>query len=99
MRRFPVLLSLLCVLTFGLPSHAQFDNVGTIDFPTSAEGEAQEHFLRGVAILHSFGWKQAVEQFQAAQALDPDFAMAYWGETLSYNHWLCGCGLLPALNV
>jgi tetratricopeptide (TPR) repeat protein len=88
MKRFPVLLSLFCVLTFGLPSHAQFDNVGTIDFPTSAGGEAQEHFLRGVAILHSFGWKQAVEQFQAAQALDPDFAMAYWGETLSYNHWL-----------
>ena len=73
-------------LTLSAPSHAQFENVGTIDFPTSATGEAQEHFLRGVAILHSFGWKQAIEQFRAAQALDPDFALAYWGETLCYNH-------------
>jgi tetratricopeptide (TPR) repeat protein len=68
------------------PAHAQFDNVGSIDFPTSASGEAQQHFLRGVAILHSFGWEQAIEQFQAAQAIAPDFAMAYWGESLAYNH-------------
>jgi len=68
------------------PANAQFENVGSIDFPTSATGEAQQHFLRGVAILHSFGWEQAQEQFQAAQALDPDFALAYWGESLSYNH-------------
>ena len=67
-------------------AHAQFDDVGVITFPTSATGAAQEHFLRGVAILHSFGWKQAREQFHAAQELDPDFAMAYWGESLSYNH-------------
>ena len=68
------------------PAHAQFDDVGVITFPTSATGAAQEHFLRGVAILHSFGWKQAREQFHAAQAIDPGFAMAYWGESLAYNH-------------
>lgn len=88
MIRLPSLLALLCSLTISLPSNAQFDSVGTIDFPSSASVEAQQHFLRGVAILHSFGWKQAVEQFQAAQQLEPDFALAYWGETLSYNHWL-----------
>ena len=43
-----------------------------------------------MAILHSFGFEQALEQFQAAQEVDPDFAMAYWGETLSYNHPLFG---------
>ena len=68
------------------PAAAQFDNVGSIDFPTSVTGEAQQHFLRGVAVLHSFGWEQAQEQFQAAQEIEPDFAMAYWGESLSYNH-------------
>ena len=67
-------------------ARAQFDNVGSIDFPTSATGVAQDHFLRGVAILHSFGWKQARQQFHAAQEIDPDFAMAYWGESLAYNH-------------
>jgi tetratricopeptide (TPR) repeat protein len=74
----------------GRASNAQFRQVGAIDFPTSGSPEAQQHFLRGVSILHSFGWKQAIEQFQEAQRLDPDFAMAYWGETLCYNHPLFG---------
>ncbi|MGY8777239.1 MAG: hypothetical protein ACKVIN_03860, partial [Longimicrobiales bacterium] len=73
-------------LMIAAPVRAQFQNVGSIEFPTSASGEAQQHFLRGVAILHSFGWNEAIEQFQAAQAIDPDFAMAYWGESLAYNH-------------
>ena len=78
----------LVLAAFAAPpaAHAQFDEVGVITFPTSATGEAQNHFLRGVAILHSFGWKQAREQFHAAQAIDPDFALAYWGESLAYNH-------------
>ena len=81
----------LVVLVFAMPAAAQFDSVGVLDFPASTQSaEAQTHFLRGVAILHSFGWKQAIEQFQAAQELDPDFAMAYWGETLCYNHPLFG---------
>ncbi|HSH74375.1 MAG TPA: hypothetical protein VLA09_01630, partial [Longimicrobiales bacterium] len=79
-------LTLALVAATAVQVDAQFDNVGSIDFPTSAEGEAQQHFLRGVAILHSFGWKQAIEEFHAAQEIDPDFAMAYWGESLAYNH-------------
>ena len=33
------------------PASAQFDNVGSIDFPTSESGEAQQYFLRGVATV------------------------------------------------
>ena len=73
------------------PTAAQFEPVGSLTFQTSTRSaEAQQHFVRGVAILHSFGWKQAIEQFQAAQDLDPDFALAYWGESLCYNHPLFG---------
>ncbi len=68
------------------PASAQLDNVGQLSFPTSGSPEAQKHFLRGVAILHSFGWKQAIAEFKLAQQAQPDFAMAYWGETLCYNH-------------
>ena len=64
----------------------EMDGVGDITFPTSGSAQAQEHFLRGVATLHSFGWKQARTAFQEAQEIDPDFAMAYWGESLTYNH-------------
>jgi tetratricopeptide (TPR) repeat protein len=68
------------------PASAQFANVGTLSFPTSGSPAAQQYFLRGVAILHSFGWKQAIAAFKRAQQTQPDFAMAYWGETLCYNH-------------
>ena len=68
------------------PLAAQLESVGNLRFETSASPEAQKHFLRGVAILHSFGWKQAIAEFQAAQKIDPDFALAYWGEALCYNH-------------
>ena len=82
----PIAIALVALLLAPGSGRAQFEDVGAITFPTSAASEAQEHFLRGVAILHSFGWKQAREQFHAAQAVDPDFTMAYWGESLSYNH-------------
>jgi tetratricopeptide (TPR) repeat protein len=77
-------LSLAALLS--APVSAQLENVGNISFPTSGSAAAQQHFLRGVAILHSFGWKQAITEFKKAQELQPDFAMAYWGETLCYNH-------------
>ena len=74
---------LLAVLAYGGLAHAQ---VGSITFPTSASARAQEHFLRGVAILHSFGFEDAVDEFQAAQAIEPDFALAYWGEAMAANN-------------
>ena len=89
-RTLTIVATLVFLLIVGGSSPAQFEDVGTLDFPTSGSPKAQRHFLRGVAILHSFGWKQAIKQFQKAQALEPDFAMAYWGESLCYNHPLIG---------
>ena len=86
MKRLFVVVVTLTLSLVGAQAEAQFDNVGSLNFPTSGSAEAQQHFLRGVATLHSFGWKQAIGEFQAAQRLEPDFAMAYWGETLCYNH-------------
>jgi tetratricopeptide (TPR) repeat protein len=74
------------VVSLATPAFAQLENVGNLSFPTSGSADAQRHFLRGVAILHSFGWKQAIAEFQLAQKAQPDFAMAYWGESLCYNH-------------
>ena len=44
----------------------------TLSFPTSGSPEAQKHFLRGAAILHSFGWKQAIAEFKRAQEAEHD---------------------------
>ena len=41
--------------------------------------------MRGVLLLHSFEYDDAIEAFRQAQRIDPAFAMAYWGEALSYN--------------
>ncbi|OFW19182.1 MAG: hypothetical protein A3H97_23705 [Acidobacteria bacterium RIFCSPLOWO2_02_FULL_65_29] len=76
----------LAVFALVAPASAQLENVGSLSFPTSGSPAAQQHFLRAVAILHSFGWKQAIAEFKLAQQAQPGFAMAYWGETLCYNH-------------
>ncbi len=65
-------------------------DLGTIAFPTSGPPQATELFERGVLYLHSFEYRDARAAFQAAQEKAPDFAMAYWGEAMTYNHpiWL-----------
>jgi tetratricopeptide (TPR) repeat protein len=76
-----------CAFIFsGLAYGADLDRIGTFDFPTSASGEAQRHFELGVGYLHSFGMTQAQAEFRKAQEIDPDFAMAYWGEAFTYQH-------------
>ena len=62
------------------------DDLGRIDFPTSGSGEAQKHFLRGALLLHSFEFDDAAEEFRAAEKGEPGFAMAYWGEAMTFNH-------------
>jgi tetratricopeptide (TPR) repeat protein len=74
----------LCLL-WVLPGVAQNAGLGKISFPTSGPPEAQGHFIRGVLLLHSFEYRDAREAFLAAQQVDPQFAMAVWGEAMSYN--------------
>lgn len=69
------------------PDHAITTNtgLGEISFPNSGAPEAQADFLRGLLLLHSFEFESARQAFLAAQRADPGFALAYWGEALSYN--------------
>ena len=82
--RIALLLSVLAVpaLSFG----SSPGNLGAIVFPNSGSKDAQEAFLRGVGALHNFWYEEAGEAFKNAQEIDPDFALAYWGEAMSYNH-------------
>ena len=65
---------------------AQSGDLGRIDFPTSGSPEAQKHFLRGALLLHSFEFDDAAEEFRQAQKIEPGFAMAFWGEAMTFNH-------------
>jgi tetratricopeptide (TPR) repeat protein len=60
--------------------------LGSITFPTSAKPAAQGPFLTGVKALYNFEFDTAAESFRAAQKADPQFALGYWGEAMSFNH-------------
>ena len=61
--------------------------LGTATFPTSTHSiEAQTDFIRGLLLLHVFEYDDAAKAFQAAEKIDPTFAMAYWGEAMTHNH-------------
>jgi tetratricopeptide (TPR) repeat protein len=78
-----------CGLVVAIPHaapRAQSSELGVIAFPTSGSAAAQAPFIRGVLLLHSFEYDDAKDAFVDAQRLDPGFAMAYWGEALTYTH-------------
>jgi tetratricopeptide (TPR) repeat protein len=61
--------------------------LGTATFPTSTRvADAQQDFMRGLLLLHVFEYSDAAESFRAAEQADPAFAMAYWGEAMTFNH-------------
>jgi hypothetical protein len=61
--------------------------LGRISFPTTTKStEAQQAFIEGMLLLHLFEYPFARDEFLKAQALDPEFVMAYWGEAMTYNH-------------
>ncbi|HET9440064.1 MAG TPA: hypothetical protein VFO52_07830 [Longimicrobiales bacterium] len=64
--------------------------LGTVDFKNSGAAAAQPAFQRGVALLHSFEYQDAAEEFRAARRADPSLALTYWLEALTYNRVLWG---------
>ncbi len=77
-------------------AHPVTGDLGSVTFPNSGAVRAQPDFIRGLLLLHSFEYNAARRSFEAAEAIDPGFAMAYWGEALTYNHTLWGEQNLPA---
>jgi tetratricopeptide (TPR) repeat protein len=71
-------------------SNATFaDNLlGQIEFPNSGAPEAQADFIEGVLYLHNFEYDEAQAAFERAREIDKGFAMAYWGEAMTYHHSL-----------
>src|SRR5215510_13378327 len=65
-------------------------DLGKIDFPTSGPAEAQKHFIEGVLLLHSFEYARARRAFAEASRIAPNFALAYWGEAMTYDHRIWG---------
>lgn len=89
-----LLLEVLCLCA--VPASAQEETqgqhrptrvLGELSFPTTAASpEAQAAFVRGMLLLHLFEYPFARDEFLAAQALEPGFPMAVWGEAMTWNH-------------
>ena len=66
--------------------HDPNEKLGKVSFPISCAPASQTGFERGVALLHSFGYEEAEEQFTEVAKKDPDCAMAHWGIAMSLFH-------------
>jgi len=88
--RFAVSVCSVCsVVTIARPTPAPAQaeqKLGTISFPNSGNAAAQAPFARGVKLYYSFEYGPAADAFREAQKADPSFALAYWGEALTYTH-------------
>ena len=82
-RCFSLLLLSVLLTASALAQSAEY---GSTTFPNSGAPEAQDAFLRGVLMLHSFEYVSARAAFQEALEADPDFTMAAWGEAMTHNH-------------
>ena len=60
--------------------------LGSVHFPVSCTPDAQQSFLRGLALLHSFWYDEAEKAFSTATRTDPACAMGYWGVAMSLYH-------------
>lgn len=61
-----------------------FDDLGTHQHPvTTRSDKAQQYFNQGLILAFAFNHAESARAFQAAQRLDPDCAMCYWGEALA----------------
>ncbi|MGA7223795.1 MAG: hypothetical protein WBX16_13110 [Candidatus Acidiferrales bacterium] len=79
-----VALSLVCA---SLLRAQTIPGLGHATFPTSTQSAvAQSEFIRGLLLLHLFEYEDAAKSFVAAENADPGFAMAYWGESMTFNH-------------
>ena len=87
MRKFLTLLVLsLSLIAANLPAQPHTPDLSAISFPNSGAPAAQHEFLLGLFQLHNFEYADAAQHFRAAQKTDPHFALAYWGEAMTFNH-------------
>ena len=66
--------------------HDASEKLGKVSFPISCAAGSRAEFERGVALLHSFGYEEAEEQFTELTKKNPACAMAHWGIAMSLFH-------------
>jgi len=58
--------------------------LGSFSFTISTDSDdAQRYFNQGMVLAFAFNHAESIRSFQAAQKLDPQCAMCFWGESLA----------------
>ncbi len=61
-----------------------FEGMGDLHHPISDSSEgAQRYFNQGLVLAYAFNHAESIRSFRAAQKLDPECAMCFWGEALA----------------
>ena len=61
-----------------------FTGMGSFHMPiTTRDTDAQRYFDQGMVLAFGFNHAESIRSFRAAQTLDPDCAMCFWGEALA----------------
>lgn len=85
--KYPMaLLAFLLMMSCNHKKSNQNDKLGVVHLEVSGNDAAKAHFKKGLLLLHSFEYTDAREAFELAELADPDMAMAYWGQAMTWNH-------------
>jgi tetratricopeptide (TPR) repeat protein len=67
---------------------APADQLGKVNFPTTCSADVQPAIEKGLALLHSFQYKESEQTFADAATHEPKCAIAYWGKAMALYHQL-----------
>jgi len=63
-----------------------FDNLGDHHFPVSTDNDrAQQYFDQGIRLAYAFNHAESHRSFLEASRLDPQLAMAFWGQAYALS--------------
>ncbi|MDX1577134.1 MAG: tetratricopeptide repeat protein [Gemmatimonadota bacterium] len=63
-----------------------YDDLGDHHYGITTDvPDAQRYFDQGLRLYYAFNHQEAIRSFREAQRLDPDCAMCWWGEGLSWG--------------
>jgi tetratricopeptide (TPR) repeat protein len=69
----------------GGDANTVLEKLGAVHMPISCAASVRAPFERGIALLHSFWYEEALKQFQSVAAADPQCAMAQWA--IAMTEW------------
>jgi tetratricopeptide (TPR) repeat protein len=66
--------------------HGYGHKLGTVQFPVSCREQTRALIDEGLALLHHMTYEDSARAFAAAATLEPDCAMSYWGQAMTFIH-------------